>query len=41
MEKDQKSTYYIEREFLSKISTQELILRIIKAHIAKDKEQHE
>lgn len=36
LEKKSKIKYTIEREFISKISVQELLIRIIKSHINKE-----
>lgn len=37
--KDKNDSYVIEREFLSRISTEELISRIIKAHVSSATDQ--
>lgn len=37
--KDKNDSYIIEREFLSRISTEELISRIIKAHVSSATDQ--
>lgn len=34
MKKEEKECYTVEREFLNKISIEELISRIIKSHLA-------
>lgn len=35
MRKEDKEHYTVEREFLNKFSTQELLARIIKSHVAE------
>lgn len=37
MEKEEVKQYIVEREFLSKISIEELLLNIIKSHIDIDR----
>lgn len=36
MAKKEPVTYTVEREFLAKISVEELLVRIVKSHLKKD-----